>query len=292
MEEDIHVLCMNSFGHYLREVIAQLDVFEGMQPQTVTVPIEGCEQLMFWLTNTNGTSAAYVFHDIKVSKKKTGLVVPEDMRPPLTVVTEPVWTTLTVPEGWERPEKTGVDAIDDFIWDFTDLYDDVQNALTKRAPGYNVYTYYLETEAGQICRAVKLFTKGEDVASGSDGWRIPYTLNEYGYDFDELESMREDVADLLLQLPTANLSLVELGLGAISYGKVMKTANKMLLELRKVINDMYRCARENEAFLITLLNSAVDIDGRASTERTIFAPLMPGETPPPGETAKVRNFSE
>ena len=274
------------------EVVAELDVFEGMQPQTVTVPIEGCEQLMFWLSNTGGTSAAYVFHDIKVSKKKTELVVPEDMRPALTVVTEPVWTTLTVPEGWEHPGKTGVKVIDDFIWDVTDLYEAVQEALTKRAPGYDVYTYYLETEAGQICKAVKLFTKGEDVSSGSDGWRIPYTLGQYKYDFDALESMREDVADLLVQLPTANLSLVELGLKAISYGKVMKTADKLILELRKVINDMYRCARENEAYLITLLNSAVDIDGRVTTERTVFAPLLPGETPPPGETAKVRNFSE
>ena len=273
-------------------VVAEFDVFEGMQPQTVTVPIEGCEQLMFWLSNTKGTSAAYVFHDIKVSKKKTELVVPEDMRPALTVVTEPIWTTLTVPEGWEHPGKTGVKVIDDFIWDVTDLYDAVQEALTKRAPGYDVYTYYLETEAGQICKAVKLFTKGEEVASGSDGWRIPYTLKEYKYDFDELESMREDVADLLAQLPAANVGLIELGLRAISFGKVMKTADKLILELRKVINDMYRCARENEAYLVTLLNSAVDIDGRVSTERTIFAPLLPGETPPPGETAKVRNFSE
>ena len=57
-----------------------------MQQQIVTVPIEGCEQLMFWLSNTNGTSAAYVIHEIKVSKKKSGLVVPEDMRTALTVV--------------------------------------------------------------------------------------------------------------------------------------------------------------------------------------------------------------
>ena len=273
-------------------VVAELDVFEGMQPQTVTVPIEGCEQLMFWLSNTSGTSAAYVFHDIKVSKTKCELAVPEDMRPALTVVTEPVWTDLTVTEGWERPGKTGVDVIDDYIWDFYGLYTEVQRALTKRAPGYNVYTYYLETEAGQICKAVKLFTKGEDVASGSDGWRIPYTLSDYKYDLDALQSMKENVTELLLQLPAANVALVELGFGAISFGKVMKVTNKILLELRKVIDDMYRCARENEAYLVTLLNSAIDIDGRVSTERTIFAPLLPGETPPSGETAKVRNFSE
>jgi hypothetical protein len=130
------------------------------------------------------------------------------------------------------------------------------------------------------------------VSSGSDGWRIPYTLNEYQYDFDAIESMKEDVTELLMQLPTANLSLVELGLRAISFGKVMKETNKILLELKKVIDDMYRCAYENRGYLSTLLNSAVDIDGRASSERTIFAPLQPGETPPPGKTAKVRNFSE
>jgi hypothetical protein len=247
---------------------------------------------MFWLSNTKGTSAAYVFHDIKVSKKKTSLVVPEDMRPALTVVTEPVWTNLTIPEGWEHPGKTGVKVIDDYIWDFYGLYTEVQKSITKRAPGYDVYTYYLETEAGQICKAVKLFTKGEDAASGSDGWRIPYTLSQYKYDFDALTSMKENVTELLMELPAANLSLVELGFRAISFGKVMKETNKILLELRKVINDMYRCARENEAYLVTLLNSAVDIDGRVTTERTVFAPLLPGETPPPGETAKVRNFSE
>ena len=273
-------------------VVAEFDVFEGMQPQTVTVPIEGCEQLMFWLSNTNGTSAAYVFHDIKVSKKKTELVVPEDMRPALTVVTEPVWLDITLTDVWERPDRTGVKAVDDYIRGFISLYNEVQTALKKRAPGYSIYTYYLETEAGQICKAVKLFTKGETVASGEDGWRIPYTLEQYKYDFDALKSMKEDVTDLMLQLPSANVGLVELGLGAIAYGKIIKATNKMLPKLKKVIDEMYRCTRENEAYLVTLLNSAVDIDGRVSTERTIFAPLLPGETPPAGETAKVRNFSE
>ena len=247
---------------------------------------------MFWLSNTGGTSAAYVFHDIKVSKKKTELVVPEDMRPALTVVTEPVWPDVTLTDVWERPNRTGVKAVDDYIRGFISLYDEVQSALKKRAPGYSIYTYYLETEAGQICKAVKLFTKGETVASGEDGWRIPYTLEQYKYDFDALKSMKEDVTDLMLQLPSANVSLVELGLGAIAYGKIIKATNKMLPKLKKVIDEMYRCTRENEAYLVTLLISAVDVDGRVSTERTIFAPLLPGETPPAGETAMVRNFSE
>ena len=207
-------------------------------------------------------------------------------------MTEPVWPDLTLTDVWERPERTGVKAVDDYIRGFVDLYNEVQKALEKRAPEYNVHTYYLETENGQICKAVKLFTKGASASSGEEGWRIPYTLEQYKYDFDALKSMRENVAELLIQLPTANLGLVELGLGAISYGKIVKATNKMLPKLKKIIDDMYRCTRQNEAYLVTLLNSAIDIDGRNSTEYTIFAPLLPGEVPPPGETAKVRNFSE
>jgi hypothetical protein len=72
----------------------------------------------------------------------------------------------------------------------------------------------------------------------------------------------------------------------------MKATNKILIEMRKAIDDMYRCTRENEAYLINLFNSAIDIDGRVTTERTVFAPLQSGETVPPGDKAKVRNFSE
>ena len=78
----------------------------------------------------------------------------------------------------------------------------------------------------------------------------------------------------------------------MKFEEIVKATNKMLPKLKKVIDEMYRCIRENEAYLVTLLNSAVDIDGRVSTERTIFAPLLSGETPSAGEIAMVRHFSE
>ena len=49
---------------------------------------------------------------------------------------------------------------------------------------------------------------------------------------------------------------------------------------------------ENEAFLRNLISTAVDIDGRTTTEMTIFAPLLPEEEVPAGEKSKVRNFAE
>lgn len=273
-------------------VMAELAVFEGMEPQTVTVPINGCKQLMFWLANTKGTSAAYVFHNIKVSKEKCELAVPEDMRPAEAVVTEPRWTDLTIPEGWKRPSSCGVSAIDNYFVGLRSLYDKASKAIKNDAPSYTIHTYYLETEAKQICKAVKLISKVPTSTGEHNAMRIPYTLEQYSNTVKELRQMRESIASLTLQQASAAASLPELGLGAVSYGKVLKECNKLLKQLKEVVNEMYQCAKENEAFLENLISTAIDVDGRESNETTIFAPLLPDEEVPAGEKSKVRNFAE
>jgi hypothetical protein len=81
-------------------------------------------------------------------------------------------------------------------------------------------------------------------------------------------------------------------LGAISYGKVLKQANKLLKQLREVVDDMYECTMANDAYLKRLISTPIDIDGRKTTERTMFSPLLPGEKAPEGPKPKVRNFAE
>ena len=273
-------------------VVAELAVFEGMEPQTVTVPINGCEQLMFWLANTNGTSAAYVFHDIKVSKAKTDLIVPEDMRPSTAVVTVPRWTELTLPEGWVKPRKCGVKAIDDYVQGIDNLYTKATKAIKDEAPWYTIHTYYLETEAKQICKAVKLISNMTTSTGVHNDLRIPYTLGEYEYYVKAVAAMKESVTSLTIQQIGATAGLLELGLGAISYTKVLKECNDLLKMIGAVVDDMYQCIMYNQAFLLNLMDTAVDIDGRESTEMTIFAPLLPDEIVPAGEKSKVRNFAE
>ncbi len=273
-------------------VMAELAVFEGMEPQTVTVPINGCGQLMFWLANTKGTSAAYVFHNIKLSKEQCELTVPEDMRPAEAVITEPRWTELTIPEGWTRPSSCGVSAIDNYFIGLRDLYDKASRAIKNDAPSYTVHTYYLETEAMQTCKAVKLISKVPTSTGEHNAVRIPYTLGQYEYTIKELKQMKESMASLTLQQASAATSLPELGLEALSYGKMLKECNKLLKQLKEVVNEMYQCTMENATFLEKLISTATDIDGRKSDEMTIFAPLLPGEKVPAGDKSKVRNFAE
>lgn len=60
----------------------------------------------------------------------------------------------------------------------------------------------------------------------------------------------------------------------------------------EIVDDMYRCVMENDAFLKAIVDIAIDIDGRKSTEMTIFSPLFPCEEAPAGTKSKVRNFAE
>ena len=273
-------------------VVAELALFEGMKPQTVTVPINGCEQLMFWLANTKGTSAAYVFHEIKASKQTCELSVPEDMRTSEAVVTEPRWTELTIAENWNKPKTCGVKAVDDYVYGIKNLHDKVTKMIKSGTPTYNIHTYYLETEDKQICKAVKIFSKMTTSTGEHVALRIPYTLNEYDYTVKSLKQMKETAASLTIEQVGAASGLLELGLGAVAYGKVLKECNTLLKQMKEVVDDMYQCTMENEAFLKKLINNAMDIDGRTSGEMTIFAPLLPGETPPAGDKSKVRNFAE
>jgi hypothetical protein len=266
--------------------MAELAVFEGMKPQTVTVPINGCGQLMFWLANTNGTSAAYVFHDIRLSKERCELEVPEDMRPAEAVVTKLRWTELSLPEEWEKPSNCGVAAIDNYMSGIKNLHYKATKALEDDAPDFDVHTYYLETENNQICKAVKLFSK-----NGGD-MRIAYMISGYDYNVKSVMQMKEIANELTIKQVSAGAGLIELGLGAISYGKVLKQANKLLKQLREVVDDMYECTMANDAYLKRLISTPIDIDGRKTTERTMFSPLLPGEKAPEGPKPKVRNFAE
>lgn len=64
-------------------VMANIALYEGMEPMEFIVPINGCEQLIFWLANTGGDSAKYIVYDIVVTKDKLPLNIPEAAQMPL-----------------------------------------------------------------------------------------------------------------------------------------------------------------------------------------------------------------
>lgn len=273
-----------------QKVVAELTVFESMKPQTVTVPIDGCKQLMFWLANTYNTSAIYFFYDLKLSKDKCELYIPKDARLSKPVITEPQWTEKTIVNAWKRQSSTGAKYLDQYLRNLSIAYENTEKYLKSMVPDYEIYTYYLDTEAGQVCKGVKLKTRSDD--QWRSGYkRIPSIHSGLAGELKNLAELKNSLAELTLDQANAYLDIPSLGLGAIGIGKLMKQSGKVLKELKELADRMYNEKLAEYAFVDAVFSTAVDIDGRSSTEEAMICPLFKGETPPEGDRMQVKNFT-
>lgn len=271
-----------------QRVVAELIVSETMEPQTVTVPIDGCRQLMFWLANTYNWSGQYAFYDIRLSKSRAELDIPRAARRSEAVVSQPLWSGYALEHKWERPRSSGAKSLDEFLVKLSNAYSGLEGMM-ERKPLYEIHTYYLETAAGEVCKAVRL----RDPRSGSS-FRALSLVSEYrgvAGDLERLLKLRQEFNELNVMKASAALDLPTLGFGAIAYGKIYKFANKTLAECRQLLDRMIEEQRANAAFLQAVLDTAVDIDGKRSTEQTVFCPLFAGETAPGGYLQAVERFN-
>ena len=201
------------------------------------------------------------------------------------VVTSPLWTEKVIKTEWQRPKSSGQREVDKFLSGVSNSYNQVKDMIKKGKPQYNIYTYYLETEAGQVCKAVNLKpVRGENFSS---------IVMEHKYCQRQLETLskiKSDLVELPMMQASASLALPGLGFGAFSYGKIVKEGGKVFKECNDLVNEMYEEKLAETRFLESLLNGAIDIDGKQSTEKTILCPLFKDEVPPTYELQLVKNF--
>ena len=272
-------------------VVAELAVYETMEPQTVTVPIDGCGQLMFWLANTYNTSGQYVFYDIRLTKERLPLSIPKEARLSQGVVTAPPYTPKELAVKWERPEFSGARRIDSYISDCSYVYGETLRLIEDTRPVHKIYTWYLETASGEVCKAVSL--KIDDEERLDDGSYVN-VVNEYEACLEELrrlDELKARLTELSLSFVSANIALPELGFGAIAYSKVLKLGRDMTGECREAVDLMIEEKREEVRQMESWLLNARDIDGVNSTEYTILCPLSPGEEAPSEDLQLLSKFS-
>ena len=266
-------------------VVAQLTVYETMEPQTVTVPIDGCRQLMFWLANTDNWSGQYLFYDIVLSKERLELDIPKAARLSEAVVSHPIWSDKALTQSWVRPKGSGQKEVDRFLMNVSNARDQVEDLIEKARPQYEIHTYYLETDAGQMCKAVMLKSSiGENYLS------VTSELTSCTRYLQQLQRLDALLGETSFSQASATLGLAELGLKALAYGKQLKQGGKVLKECKELVDRMHAEKLAQAQFLESALNNALDIDGKQSTERTIFCPLASGETPPTDELQLVKHF--
>ncbi len=267
-----------------QQIAAQIAVYETMEPQTITVPLNECEQLMFWLSNTDNWSGQYIFYDIVVSKDNSELILPKDARISTAIITEPIYTDKTMVE-WVSPSSPGQKSVDEYLKVTRNSYYAVNDIIKKSAPDYKIHTYFLESNNGEICKAINLMhIHSENAMSIVDEYR--YSA-EY---VDKLRDLKATYANLKLMHASALTGLPELGVKAISAGKMVKELKKLNNVYEELVDQLYQEKLAETEFLGYIVNNALNIDGKQSTETTIFCPLLEGETPPSSELQMVENF--
>ncbi|MGM9806135.1 MAG: NPCBM/NEW2 domain-containing protein [Candidatus Aphodosoma sp.] len=275
------------------EVIAELSVFAAMEPQTVTLPIKGCEQLMFFLANTKGTSAIYVFYDIKLSKENKAQYIPSDAKAVKPYITYPRFekdARISFMENTklQRAKSSGAKILDSYMTDVYNLYDKVCAFAREEAP-YHFETYYLEGENGVVYKAVFL-KSDDDNKSYSDG-RFPTTVSQCEYDLKALSEMRSKVVDLSIDQASAALDLPSLVFGAVAYGRIYREHNKALKNCKALIDVLYNEKMERLAELRKLLQNALVVEGKESTDYVLYNPMFKGESVPAEVgTSPLKNF--
>lgn len=267
------------------KVVAQIGLYETMEPQTITVPIDGCEQLMFWLANTDNWSGQFMFYDITLSKEHVDLDVPKAARISQAVVTQPAWSEKAQQLTWERPKGCGQESIDEFFRVLSNAYEQVGKMMKVAAPRYEIYTYYLESSAGPVVKAVTL-----ESTIGDNLERIAYEHAQCVRHLEQLEELRKTMSQLSFLQANAVLGLPSLGFGAIKGGKLIKYAGKVLKECARLTDLMYEEKLAEARYLKTVVDNALNIDGKQSSETTILCPLFQGEVPPTEELQLVEHF--
>lgn len=278
-------------------VVAELMLNENSGPQTFTVPIYGCQQLMFFMPCDNG-SGVYLVYDATLSKAESELVRPATSVKSHASIENLEWTDVAVPDKWDAPKPSGASRLDKYLGGVRQLYNGATASLHNHdaEPRYEVHTYYLRTASGQVVKATQIVdnggknavhdAKGVAHALGANfdnhPVRIPQLATGMLSDIEKLQKLNSQVVSLRVEQAAAALDLPSLGLGAVKYGKELKKANKAVNQCNKVVDTHLKNLQTQHARLAWLLENAIVVDGKSPSDYTIFTPLAPGENAPAG----------
>ena len=270
-----------------QEVVANIGVYESMEPQQITVPIQGCEQLMFWLANTNGTSAKYVIYDIVVSKNKAPLSIPVPVRISLPEKREVKTSEYVINRHYERYSSSyKSDAVDDYLSAANNFYRKTCDIIDKYKSNYIVYTYYLESSMGP-CKAIQLRSARNEDSSYD-------IVDEYNYlretQLKTLEEMLSQKLAFKIDHAAAVAGLLDLGFEAVKYRNYIKTYKNVVNECFAIIEALYNEKIEEFAFLEWVVRNSLTLDGVVSTEDCMLCPITKGDVLPTYPLQHVATF--
>lgn len=259
------------------EVVANIGLYESMDPQEITVPINGCEQLMFWLANTHGTSSQYVIYDIVVSKKKSELNIPIPARMSMPEKREVKTPEYVINRHYEKYSSSYKSKeVDNYLSNANSYYRRLCNFIDNNTSHYYVYTYYLESSQGP-CKAIQL-------RSAKDEDHCYNIVDEY-HDLKErqlktLAEMKAEKFSFKLDYAAAMTGLLNMGFDIVRYRNYIKTYNQVLNDCFPIVDALYEEKARELAFLEWVIRNSLTLDGVVSDESNMLCPLTTDDVLP------------
>lgn len=255
------------------EVVAELELYDTMQPTTYTISINKARQLMFWLQCGNWNSGQYIFYDLKLSKgEKVSVTVPDvtqfEKSAAVTAPVEPY--TLPVLYGdkgeikWSKPKRCGVDAVDNYFSECAKAIDNIFEFYESSAQDYRTTACYVSSADGGIYRAISI------VNTVGEKYSINGLIERNKAIIKVINNFQIIFANLGLSQVNAGLGLPQLGFRTIEYGKYMKQAAKTISVCKNRLENTKKEKEAEIALLEQLVSAELTIDGVPSDDCSVF----------------------
>ena len=257
-----------------------------MQPSTYTVPINKCEQLMFWLKCEDSRSGQYVLYDMTVSKRP--MARPEPVRAAQEEVTPALGNKSAKatkakkgkkeaePIVWDLDRKSRNPAVDDFLADVTSVGNQTEELKAHMASNYTLRQTWVESQDGNQYKIVTFTDNAGNRLSTTDIQKAIISVIEGG------TAIQNNAKLALIGLPGATLGLTNLSsFDDIAYfGKYVKSAKAFIDQCTKECKTMIEIKNEELDTVQSYMKKAVNVGQYKSTARVMILPKEPGDAVP------------
>lgn len=295
-----------------QQQVAEIMLTDDMPPTTFTVPINKCEQLMFWLQCGDVRSGQYVIYDITVDKKpmsqNPGVVTNISKPTQAAPKAESKKETKPAPAPkkddakaekkskkkekeeepivWELNKRSGNKEVNDFLAASDDVWKATQKMISESATDHTIKETYVQGSDGEVYKAVS-FVDGR-------GGRL--SISEILRKNESFNTQKNNIIDLIvlarIYLPNATLSLTNLGSKMFEFSSLLKTANKMMTQCSNQAEAIVSIKEMENDLINEMLGKALTVDGIESSDKVLLMALEEGERVPEGASVQqVRYFN-
>ncbi len=270
-QDPVEILKIGADG----QVVAEFGIYDKMQPTTYTVPINKCQQLMFWLECGGSNSGQFILYDLKVHKNKPQITIPliteRNNVPQVLADKEPYNICSNAAELYPQIEWQRPSTINRTINEYFDLYterlkkfDDFMEEIFKVQ--YTTVSRYIKSANGHQYRSISVQERE------GDRYNLFKIMERNKTIINTMMDQRSLVTAVRVARVPAMRGLLEITdpKRLVEFREHFKQAAEILKAYEDAAAKLIEAKKAENKAIESLINNSLDIDGIKSTEFEVF----------------------